>query len=139
MEPHSPKFLIVDDDPVIRRGLIRILKLEFPKLEIQEAEYGFEAGQKSNLFLPDLIILDIQIPGFDGVSICEIIRKNPKLKESKILAISGVSDWKTQQDILEAGANVFLRKPLQKDTFVNAVKSLINQKNSTSDIQQNAS
>jgi two-component system response regulator VicR len=112
LKPASTKFriLIVDDDRGMVHSLQRTLMLD-NKFEIDVAFDGFEAGKKFSSFRPELIILDLRMPGIDGYQVCSIIRNDPQNKNIKILAISGTSEPQEIQKIKELGANDFLQKP----------------------------
>ena len=113
-EGAKKRILVVDDDrsmsDAIRRFLVRenLYDLEF-------AYDGFEAGEKFSSFKPDLVILDIMMPGLDGYRVCSDIRKNASNQRIKILFISGKIDGMTMEDVKGAGADDFLGKPFKLD------------------------
>lgn len=94
-------------------------------IKIDSAMDGFEAGKKAVSFLPDLIILDLKLPGIDGFQVCKNIRNEEKLKNTKILAITGYDTPENKKKILECGADDFLAKPFEMETFINTVKKLM--------------
>jgi len=114
------KVLIVDDEPNIRRLIRSILKRNYPDLLIDEAEEGFVAGWKAHEFRPDLVILDLNLPGLDGFRVCGFIRSFPQLSRTKILAITGQGEERREQ-ILKQGADDFLTKPFEDDVFLQKV------------------
>jgi excisionase family DNA binding protein len=118
------KILIVDDDPGIVHSLERTLMLE-NKYEIATALDGFEAGRKFSTFKPDFIILDIRMPRLDGYEVCAHIRKDPKNKNTKILAISGMSEPHEIKKILELGANDYLQKPFSNEALQGKIKEML--------------
>src|SRR5262245_52489393 len=83
------KILIVDDESEMRRFIVRVIKKNYPQAEIHEAADGFEAGHKIASALPALIILDLRLPGVDGFKVCQTVRADERLKEIKVLAITG--------------------------------------------------
>src|SRR3989338_10879677 len=83
------KILIVDDDRSMVDSIRRFLQREMV-YDLEIAYDGFEAGQKFSDFKPDLVILDIKMPGVDGYKLCSHVRDNPDNKSTKILLISGV-------------------------------------------------
>lgn len=107
------KVLVIDDEPIMRKLLKVSLAEDFENLAIEEAEDGFQAGVKLMSFLPDLVTLDIKLPGVDGHEICKVIRKSPELSHTKIIAISGQTDKDTKDRIIKAGADAFFPKPVQ--------------------------
>lgn len=119
------RILIVDDEPSIRSLLLRLLGKAFPQAELHEAADGFDAGRKVARLSPSLIILDLQLPGVDGLNVCRAIRSDEKLRGLKILAITGRDVEQAQRDILEAGADDFLGKPFQSEEIVEKTKRLL--------------
>ncbi len=114
--------MVVDDDPKIREFIIHILETEGN--EVVGAADGFEAGQKSIKFKPDIMIVDIFMPNMDGFEVCRQMRKNPDTMNTKIIAISGYSDEENRKKILDAGADLFIPKPLSRNTVIDAVSKL---------------
>lgn len=104
------EILIVDDEEQIRRMVRRALQKAYPKALVYEAVDGFEAGQKIAQIIPALVILDLKLPGIDGFKVCRIIRSNEKLKNIRILAISGYNVEESKRQVLSAGADDFLGK-----------------------------
>lgn len=125
LEPGRVNILIVDDEPQIRRLLIKVLGKSYPEVEIHEAADGFDAGRKVTSLLPSLIILDIQLPGIDGLNICRAIRGDERLKAAKILAVSGQDIEESKKQILAAGADDFLGKPFDIQEVARKIEKLL--------------
>lgn len=119
------RFLIVDDEPAIRRLLSRVLRGAYPDAEIHEADDGFEAGDKVRQVLPSLVLLDLRLPGLDGVKVCKKIRRNKDFRRVKILAVSGNATNESKKNILKAGADDFLEKPIDADLLLAKVSKLL--------------
>ncbi|MEJ2083940.1 MAG: response regulator, partial [Acidobacteriota bacterium] len=64
-------------------------------------------------FKPNIVIIDIMMPGINGVEVCKLIRANPEGRNIKIIAMTGYYTDKNVSSVIEAGANVCLRKPLE--------------------------
>ena len=109
------KALIVEDEESMRRLLRVFLKQHFPNFQIDEAVDGFEAGLKIQRSRPDLVLLDIWLPGQDGIAVCKLIRRIPELAHITIIAMTGVCDESLRERALEAGVNHFLWKPYELD------------------------
>ncbi|MBL8014488.1 MAG: response regulator [Candidatus Omnitrophica bacterium] len=118
------KILIVDDDRGIVSSLQRALTLE-NKYHIATAYDGFEAGKKFVAFRPQLIILDIHMPGLDGYQVCANIRSDPNNKAVRILAISGVSELAEIQKIIDLGADDYLGKPFSNKILNEKVSRML--------------
>ena len=120
-----PGILLIEDDPQVSRVIQKILKDILPKITVYVADNGFEAGSKAVQTRPNLIILDVYLPGINGLDVCKFIRKNSELKNVKILAISGRNIEQTRDAILAAGADDFLGKPFTRDELHEKIKTLL--------------
>jgi len=125
--PAKAKILVVDDDPVIRKFIIKTLEKSGHKLE--EAEDGFEAGQKTIRFKPNILIVDIFMPRMDGFEVCRRMKENPETNKTKIMAISGFDTEENRRKIIEAGADWFMPKPLSPAALRKAVTDVLQSKN----------
>ena len=112
-EPQTtqPRILIVDDEKIIRQMIRIVVAQKLPEAKIEEAENGFMAGWKTHSFHPDLVILDLLMPGLDGFRFCEFIRNLPEMKRTRIIAISGIQGFGYEEKIMKLGADVFMAKP----------------------------
>ena len=88
LDDDLPRILIVDDEPETRSLIKRVVRQLYPVVEIHEAADGFEAGHKVADLLPSLVVLDLRLPGMNGIKVCQTIRSNSKLRGIKILAIT---------------------------------------------------
>jgi putative two-component system response regulator len=104
--------LIVDDDPAGRHTLESILEGQDYHLEM--AENGLQALEKAIKFLPDVILLDVMMPGMDGFEVCQRIRNNPLLAEIPIIMLTALDDRKSLLDGLESGADDYITKPYDR-------------------------
>ncbi len=111
------KVLIVDDELGIRQMVRWVLQLHFPNAEVEEASEGFIAGWKAHGFCPDLVILDIMIPGMDGYRVCQFIRSFPELKNTRIIIITALNNEEVKQKVLSLGADDYLSKPFDVDSL----------------------
>ena len=104
--------LIVDDDPAGRHTLESILDQQGYQLVM--AENGIQALEKAEQCLPDVILLDVMMPGMDGFEVCQLIRKNPLVAEIPIIMLTALDDRKSLLDGLEAGADDYITKPYDR-------------------------
>ena len=125
LQSRQARVLIVEDNPVTVRVLKRALEKLVPGEEVEVAVDGFEAGRKLEMFQPDLILLDLMLPGIDGFQVCRNIRADEKRKNIKILAISGLKGEDTRKKILAMGADAFLTKPFDLSDVRAVIASLI--------------
>lgn len=112
--------LVVDDDSSIRKLISRFLKQEFPDSQIEEAKDGFSAGWIVQEKHPQVILLDLHLPGIDGYEVCELIRKSTNFRQTKIIAATGAGA-DARERIMRLGADEFLQKPFD----LNELKSVV--------------
>jgi excisionase family DNA binding protein len=118
------RILIVDDEPTVVTFIEGALRLE-AKYELSTAGDGFDAGQQVATFKPDLIILDIMLPGMDGFEVCTRVKTDAATRDVKILAITGFATEENIGKILHAGADDYLAKPLKLQELQTKVKELL--------------
>lgn len=104
--------LIVDDDPGGRLTLESILDGQGYALEF--AEDGLQALEKTAKLYPDIILLDVMMPGMDGFEVCRRIRANPLIAEIPIIMLTALDDKRSLLNGLEAGADDYLTKPYDR-------------------------
>jgi len=118
------KVLIVDDDNNMRSALRRILSLD-GQYDIDEATDGFIVEQKIKDFKPDLIVLDVKMPGKFGHEVCLNLRNDPATKHIKVLAISAFSGKINEAIMTACGADYFFEKPFDNDRFKAKIEELL--------------
>lgn len=124
--------LIVDDDKEMVSAIRRVLLKENFRVEV--AYDGFTAGLRFNDFNPDMVLLDIKMPGFDGYEVCENIRRNPKNNDAKIVVISGMIDEEGIKRIKKSGADDVFVKPFDNRELLARVKKLLGWARRKSDV-----
>ncbi|WAC71731.1 response regulator [Roseateles sp. SL47] len=103
------KVLVVDDHADIRR-LIR-LTLDFEDFEVREAADGPQALAVLDSWTPDAILIDVMMPGMDGITLCRTIRQQSHTQEIPVLFLSARGHAKDTDEGLKAGASAYLVKP----------------------------
>lgn len=114
--------LIVDDAPSARETLVALLENEGYQLHL--AEDGFQALQMLLTLQPDLILLDVMMPGLDGFEVCRRIRTTPRLAEVPIIILTALDDHESLMQGIEAGADDFLRKPVDRQELVARARTI---------------
>jgi CheY-like chemotaxis protein len=120
---HQKKILIVDDESNLRLLLIRTLSTK--GYVTKEAADGFEAGIQVLEFKPDLVLLDLKMPGMDGFEVCRKIKGNPKTANTLVVALTGHGGDENRNRIFKAGADGFLGKPVVRDQLLNMLEALL--------------
>jgi len=110
LESGKKKVLVVDDDGEIVELITEIL-LRDGRFELETASSGYEAGITTEQFQPDLILLDYMLPDINGNIVCQTIKKNPKLANTKVIIVSGVIKQDEIDQLLKFGAEDFIKKP----------------------------
>ena len=117
------KILIVDDEEDILEFVSYNLSKEGYQIEV--ASDGTTAINKAEEFVPDLIILDIMMPGMDGIEVCTTLRENKDLKNTLIVFLTARNESFTQVSALESGGDDFITKPVKPNVLKSRVKALI--------------
>jgi two-component system alkaline phosphatase synthesis response regulator PhoP len=123
MNTKDIKILLVDDEPDILE--IVGYNLSSEGYQVITAENGVEAVKKAKKELPQLIILDVMMPEMDGIEACEIIRKNPELKDVVITFLTARGEDYSQVAGFDAGADDYITKPIKPKVLVSKVKALL--------------
>ena len=113
----SIRVLIVDDDPQIVRMLEDYLSAD-ERFEVRTATTGYDAGMVTHEFRPDVILLDYILPDVNGSVVCDRIKSNPELQDTRIIIISGVVRQDEINGLLEAGADEFIAKPFRVNELI---------------------
>jgi len=101
--------LIVDDDPLIR-GVVRAV-LEDGSYELDEAASGEEALQVAEGHPPDVVLLDVMMPGIDGFEVAARMRRSARLKDAVVVMLTAKDSPEDRRRGMEAGADVYFTKP----------------------------
>ena len=115
------QIMIVDDDRFVPEVLQEFLSNLKAPLAIEIAHDGFEAGRKLSAFMPDIILLDLMMPGLDGFDICRRIKSDPATAQIRVIAMTGYPTEENIKRILSAGAKVCLAKPVDHDELLTAL------------------
>jgi two-component system OmpR family response regulator len=115
------KVLVVDDEDAFRKSLVGALQKE-TYFNVKEAADGYEAGRMIGEFEPDVLVLDIVMPGIDGFKVCSDIKSRDKDNAIKIIAVTGYPDENVFQQARAAGANECLAKPLDINTLIDLIR-----------------
>ncbi|HVY17886.1 MAG TPA: PleD family two-component system response regulator [Rhodopila sp.] len=119
----TAKILIVDDVAVNTRLLGAKLKAEY--YQVKSVEDGFEAIEAAHAWRPDLILLDVMMPGMDGFECCRRLKNDEKTSQIPIIMLTALSEQPERVKGLDAGADDFLSKPVDHATLLIRVKGLI--------------
>ncbi len=117
------EILIVDDEPSIVVPIQFLMEQQGYSVVI--AENGHDALDMIYQYTPDLVLLDIMLPGIDGYEVCEIIRLNPKLRDIKIIFLTAKGREVEIAKGLALGADAYITKPFSNAELVAKVKMVL--------------
>ncbi len=125
LEPEGFRILIVDDENLVIQTVQDYMKAENPSYIVTSASDGFEAGRILSRVNPDIVILDLFMPGINGFNLCRNIRNDPNTKHIKIIAITGYPSEANVSKVKEAGADAVLPKPFEMTELDSLIKKLL--------------
>ncbi len=115
------RILIVDDDRALVGFLCELLGDLDNQTVLETAHDGFDAGQKVHTFKPDVVLLDLMMPGISGVEVCRRIKAMPGNANMRILGMSGYLTPENEEKLLAAGAERCFAKPLNTNLLMAAI------------------
>jgi excisionase family DNA binding protein len=124
LESGRRKALIVDDDEELVELIRDVLEAD-GRFDIRIANNGFEAGMTVKEYRPDIIVLDVMLPDINGKDVCELVRADATLDDTKIICISGMVEADKIGELLQSGANEFLQKPFEVEHLIEHMCKLL--------------
>ncbi len=116
---NGKKILLVEDNPVNRRLALFLLRSQ--GYEVREATTAQEAFDVLKTERPDLIVMDIQLPGMDGLEAVKKIKAQPATANIPVVAVTSYAMKGDREKALAAGCAGYITKPIDKDTFIQEV------------------
>lgn len=117
------RILVVDDDPIVRLGFS--LRLKANEYEVLNAADGLAAIAQAREHMPDLILLDLGLPGLDGFGVLEILKADEKMAPIPVIVLSGRDLDLSRDRALKIGASNFLQKPVENFQLLKAIKNAL--------------
>ena len=115
--------LVVDDDPDIREFISYNLAKE--GLHVETAKNGADGVAMCKKHKPDLVLLDVMMPGMDGMQACEAIRATPEIAHTLIAFLSARGEDYAQVAGFDSGADDYITKPIRPKVLVSRIKALL--------------
>lgn len=121
MSEQQIKVLVIEDDEYSRDALAHLLASEgYDAQSAHDGEAGLEKAKETN---PDVIVLDLNLPGIDGKQVIKMIRGDESIASIPILVVTGDDD-KAAQAAVDIGADGYLTKPVEFDTLIGAITNI---------------
>ena len=119
----NKKILLVDDE----EGFLSVIKeaLEVRGFDVVTAKSAIEAGLELSSAKPDLILMDIKMPGIDGLQACAAIKKNPNTADIPIMVLSAISEETQIKRAYKIGISDYFVKPVDIEKLVNRIKEIL--------------
>lgn len=114
------RILVVEDNMLVQE--VYASALQQLDCDIVTADDGHEALELAEEERPDLIIMDIMLPGVSGLDLVQQMKADPELKDVPIIVVTTMANAGDQEKIRAAGADAYLPKPIQIDEFIDAVR-----------------
>ena len=119
----AKNILVIEDNELNRKLFCAMLEMGHYKVFAAEnAETGLDMARKQR---PDLILMDIQLPGMDGLTAASIIRKDPDLRGIPVVALTAYAMSEDEQKAFQAGCSGYISKPVDTRTFLDKIESFL--------------
>lgn len=117
--------LIVDDDHALNDVMAKYLKKHCQDIQIFQAFDGFDAGTQLVIKQPKTVILDLDLPGIDGIKLCHRIKESEAFGKPSILVVTGLQDENVEAECRQLGVERFFHKPIQMEELTKAINSVV--------------
>jgi len=121
------RVLVVDDEAAIRDVIAESLSHRATPYDVMTAADGFEAGRLVATFRPDVVLLDLRMPGLDGFQVCRTIKGDSETASTVVIAMTGYHTQETEARILECGAVRCLAKPTEPSAIGAVIDAVLEQ------------
>jgi len=125
----NPCILVVDDNPTNLKLAGDLLELE--AFEVQRAADAESALEMIRSKHPDLILMDVALPGMDGLTLTRVLKQSPGTEHIVIVALTAFAMKGDHEKILAAGCDTYIRKPINTRSFPGQVKKILEDKTGT--------
>lgn len=116
------RVLVIDDDPGISMALM--FKLEDAGYTIETANSGQKGLELAQSFNPEVILLDIRMPGMDGLEVCKRLKDDPATAEIPVIFLTANAAEKVEQTCRDLGGHEFISKPFESSQVIAAIEAI---------------
>ncbi len=119
----AKKVLIVEDNELNQKLFIDLLEANgYVTIQTRDGKEALELAKNEK---PDLILMDIQLPNISGIEVVQLIKKEPKIKHIPIIAVTAFAMQNDEEQILAAGCEGYLPKPISIEPFVETIQKYL--------------
>lgn len=122
------RVLLIEDDPPLARLVRESLPSEYFELEL--AETGRDALERLRRQIPDVILLDWNLPDIDGLKICQNLKETPETRHVPIIMLTAYGETTRKVSALETGADDYITKPFDSDELVARIRAILRRRES---------
>ncbi|MGE3311721.1 MAG: response regulator [Limisphaerales bacterium] len=130
MQKPAPRVVVIEDEPEMRRNIVRLLKLEgYDPAEAPTGEAGIDLVRERR---PDLVICDVMMPGIDGHEVLRTLRADPQLRSVPLIFLTARADKTDRRGGMNLGADDYITKPFSNDDLLAAIAARLERATQTS-------
>ena len=118
------RVVVAEDETLIRLDIIEILKGEGYDV-VGEADNGEKAVQLAEELKPDLVLMDVKLPGLDGITLTRMLKSDPKTARIPVVALTAHAMKGDEQEALAAGCAAYITKPIEVAQFLRRITSFL--------------
>jgi CheY-like chemotaxis protein len=119
----APEIILVDDDQAMLQ--LTELMLKRSGYLVYQAETAYQALDLIKTVIPDLFILDVNMPEMNGIELCAAIRQHPGVKQVPVLMLSAQGDAEVVKQSMQAGASGYLNKPVSRQQLIEKIQTVL--------------
>jgi DNA-binding response OmpR family regulator len=129
IEVYMATILVVEDELDVQKVVAK--RLSTRGFTVHCASDGYQAVQKAHNLAPDLIVLDLQLPAGDGLSVLHKLRLSEKTKQTHIVVLTGMTNEAYKQRVLAEGVDAYLQKPYDSQVLLDTINKILNKSQDT--------
>lgn len=119
----NARIILVDDHPIVRQGLKTLIELELDCTVVAEADNGLEALRLTAQMKPDLLVIDLLMPGMNGLDVARRVRQ--QVPDTRVMVLSMHADDAYVREALKAGASAYVLKEAKASEFIHAIREVL--------------
>ena len=118
------RILIVDDDVALAGFLLELFEVNEGDFDVKVVHDGFSAGSFIQSFQPHIVLIDIMMPGVNGIEVCRFLKESEDTRHIEIIAITGHPTRNNVENVIAAGARECLEKPINASQLMHSIYAI---------------